>query len=192
MFSVAVYCGSRNGNDTRFGDAAARLGRTLGTQGCRLVYGGGRAGLMGRLADAVLESGGQVLGVIPRRLMARELGHTGVQELRVVDTMHERKLHMAREADAFIALPGGLGTLEELFEVMTWQQLGYHSRPIGLLDTAGFYAPLRAMLAHIQAAGFVGAAEIGRLRIEDEPERLLQCLRDEAASDGGRVDFTPV
>jgi uncharacterized protein (TIGR00730 family) len=192
MFSVAVYCGSRTGNDPRFGDAAARLGRAIGAQDCRLVYGGGRAGLMGRVADATLDAGGQVLGVIPRRLMARELGHAGVQELRVVDTMHERKLQMAQAADAFIALPGGLGTLEELFEVLTWQQLGYHARPIGLLDTAGFYAPLRALLAHTQSAGFVGAAEVDRLRIDDEPERLLQRLREEAAASGDRVDFSPI
>jgi uncharacterized protein (TIGR00730 family) len=192
MFSVAVYCGSRSGNDPRFGEAAARLGRAIGAQGCRLVYGGGRAGLMGRVADAALEAGGDVLGVIPQRLMARELGHAGVQELRVVDTMHERKLQMAQAADAFIALPGGLGTLEEFFEVLTWQQLGYHSRPIGLLDTAGFHAPLRALLAHAQASGFVGGSEIDRLRIDDDPERLLARLREDAAANGGRVDFSPI
>jgi uncharacterized protein (TIGR00730 family) len=192
MFSVAVYCGSRVGNDPRFGEAAEQLGRAIGVQGWRLVYGGGRAGLMGRLADAVLASGGSVLGVIPRRLMARELGHTGVQELRVVDTMHDRKLQMAQAADAFVALAGGLGTLEELFEVMTWRQLGYHGRPIGLLDTAGFYGPLRALFAHMQSAGFVGAPEIDRLLVDDAPDRLLERLRDEAAAHGDRVDFSPV
>jgi uncharacterized protein (TIGR00730 family) len=192
MFSIAVFCGSRSGNDPRFALAAQRLGRAIAERGFRLVYGGGRAGLMGQVADAALAAGGQVLGVIPRRLMARELGHTGVQDLRVVDTMHERKLQMAQAADAFLALPGGLGTLEELFEAWTWQQLGYHARPIGLLDTAGFYAPLRALLAHVQGAGFVDAVHIERLRIDDEPERLLARLHEEAAAQGGRVDFSPI
>ncbi len=193
MFSICVYCGSRSGNDPRHAEAARELGAAIGAQGFRLVYGGGRAGLMGEVADAALAAGASVLGIIPRRLVARELGHPGVQELRVVDTMHARKLQMAEAADAFIALPGGLGTLEELFEVWTWQQLGYHARPIGLLDTAGFYAPLQALLAHTQAAGFVGADQIGRLRIDAEPLRLLQRLHDEAARDGGaRADFSPI
>jgi len=191
-FRVGVYCGSRIGNDPRFAEAARRLGRALGERGFGLVYGGGRAGLMGEVADAALAAGADVLGVIPRRLVARELGHAGVQELRVVDTMHERKLQMAQAADAFIALPGGLGTLEELFEVWTWRQLGYHARPIGLLDTAGYYAPLRALLAHTQSAGFVSGEDIQRLRIDDEPERLLQRLHDEAAANGGRADFSPI
>jgi len=148
MFTVAVYCGSRAGHDPRFAQAAQRLGQALGERGFRLVYGGGRSGLMGQVADAALAAGAQVLGVIPRRLMARELGHTGVQELRVVDTMHERKLQMAQAADAFVALPGGLGTLEELFEVWTWAQLGLHAKPCGLLDTDGFFAPLVGFLDH--------------------------------------------
>jgi len=192
MFSVAVYCGSRVGNDPRFALAARRLGRAIGDNGFRLVYGGGRAGLMGEVADAALAAGAQVLGVIPRRLMARELGHAGVQELRVVDTMHERKLQMAQAANAFVALPGGLGTLEELFEVWTWQQLGYHARPIGLLDVADFQAPLRALLAHVQAAGIVAPEHIERLRIDDEPERLLARLHEEAATRGGCDDFSPI
>jgi uncharacterized protein (TIGR00730 family) len=191
-FTIAVYCGSRAGNDPRYAQAAQRLGRAIGQCGFGLVYGGGRAGLMGEVADAALAAGAQVLGVIPRRLMARELGHPGVQELRVVDTMHERKLQMAQAADAFVALPGGLGTLEELFEVWTWQQLGYHARPIGLLDVAGFYAPLRALLAQVQGAGFVDAAHIERLRVDDEPERLLARLQEEAAAQGGREDFSPI
>ncbi len=136
---------------------------------------------MGTVADAALEAGASVLGVIPRRLVARELGHRGIQELRVVDTMHERKLQMAQAADAFVALPGGLGTLEELFEVWTWQQLGYHARPIGLLDTAGFYAPLQALLAHTRDAGFVGADQVSRLRaaacaLDDEALAIRSAL----------------
>jgi uncharacterized protein (TIGR00730 family) len=192
MFTVAVYCGSRTGHDPRFGQAAQRLGRAIGQRGFRLVYGGGRAGLMGQVADAALAAGAQVLGVIPRRLMARELGHSGVQELRVVDTMHERKLEMAQAADAFLALPGGLGTLEELFEVWTWRQLGYHARPIGLLDVADFYAPLHALLAQVQGAGFVDAVHIERLQVDDDPERLLTRLHEEATARGGRGDFSTV
>jgi len=190
MLSICVYCGSRSGNDPRFAEAARQFGMLMGQRGLRLVYGGGRAGLMGEVADAVLAAGGQVLGIIPKRLVDRELGHSGVQELRVVDTMHERKLQMAQAADAFVALPGGMGTLEELFEVWTWQQLGYHARPIGLLDTAGFYAPLQALLAHIQAAGFIGAEQVARLRVAADPARLLQLLQDEAGT--GRTDFSPV
>jgi len=147
---------------------------------------------MGAVADAALEAGAQVLGIIPRRLVARELGHRGIQELRVVDTMHDRKLQMAQAADAFVALPGGLGTLEELFEVWTWQQLGYHARPIGLLDTAGFYAPLRALVEHTRDAGFVSAEQVAGLRIESEPEALLDRLHAEALAAPARADFSPI
>ena len=147
---------------------------------------------MGTVADAALEAGAQVLGVIPKRLVARELGHRGVQELRVVDTMHDRKLQMAQAADAFVAMPGGLGTLEELFEVLTWRQLGYHARPIGLLDAAGFYAPLRAMLVHAQQAGFVSGQDVARLHVEADPSRLLDLLHAEAASAPERADFSPI
>ncbi len=193
MFSLCVYCGSRSGADPRHAAAARALGTALGRGGHRLVYGGGHAGLMGAVADATLAAGGQVLGIIPRRLVARELGHRGIQELRVVDTMHERKLQMAQAADAFVALAGGLGTLEELFEAWTWQQLGYHSHPIGLLDTAGFYAPLLALLAHTRDAGFVDAQQVERLRVDTEPERLLETLRAEAlAAAGARANFNPV
>ena len=192
MFSLCVYCGSRSGADPRFAEAARALGTALGRGGHRLVYGGGRTGLMGEVADATLAAGGQVLGIIPRRLVARELGHRGIQELRVVDTMHERKLQMAQASDAFVALPGGLGTLEELFEVWTWQQLGYHDRPIGLLDTAGFYRPLLAHVAHMRDAGFVSAPHVDRLRVETDAERLLQVLRADAASGSARADFNPI
>ena len=192
MFSLCVYCGSRSGADPRYAEAARALGTALGRGGHRLVYGGGHAGLMGVVADATLAAGGQVLGIIPRRLVNRELGHRGVQELRVVDTMHERKLQMAQASDAFVALPGGLGTLEELFEVWTWQQLGYHARPIGLLDTAGFYQPLRALLAHTRDAGFVDARHVDALRVDTDPERLLETLRAQAVTGPGRADFNPI
>jgi len=192
MFSLCVYCGSRSGADPRYAQAARALGTALGRGGHRLVYGGGHAGLMGVVADATLAAGGQVLGIIPRRLVNRELGHRGVQELRVVDTMHERKLQMAQASDAFVALPGGLGTLEELFEVWTWQQLGYHGRPIGLLDTGGFYQPLRALLAHTRDAGFVDARHVDALRVDTDPERLLETLRAQAVTGPGRADFNPI
>jgi uncharacterized protein (TIGR00730 family) len=192
MTSICVYCGSRTGHDPRFIEAARRLGTLIGEQGCRLVYGGGHAGLMGAVADAALQAGAQVLGIIPRRLVARELGHRGIQELRVVDTMHDRKLQMAAAADAFIALPGGLGTLEELFEAWTWQQLGYHARPIGLLDTAGYFAPLRAMAEQAVSAGFVDASTIARLRVESDPQRLLARLLGDAAASPGGSDFSPI
>ena len=192
MFSLCVYCGARTGADPRYAEAARALGTALGEGGHRLVYGGGHAGLMGTVADATLAAGGQVLGIIPKRLVSRELGHRGIQELRVVDTMHERKLQMAQAADAFVALPGGLGTLEELFEAWTWRQLGYHARPIGLLDTAGFYRPLLELLAHTRDAGFVDARTVDRLRVDTDPRRLLQALRDEAALAPPGQDFNPV
>jgi len=192
MFSLCVYCGSRAGNDPRYTEAARHLGTLIGERGFRLVYGGGHAGLMGTVADAALEAGASVLGIIPKRLVARELGHRGVQELRVVDTMHDRKLQMAQAADAFVALPGGLGTLEELFEVLTWRQLGYHARPIGLLDAAGFQAPLQALLAHMQQTGFVSAKDVARLHVEADPSRLLELLRAEAAGAPENADFSPI
>jgi uncharacterized protein (TIGR00730 family) len=192
MFSICVYCGAHPGHDPRHAEAASALGRAIGERGFRLVYGGGRTGLMGAVADAALAAGAQVLGILPRRLMARELAHPGVQELRVVDTMHERKLQMARAADAFVALAGGIGTLEELFETWTWQQLGYHARPIGLLDTAGFQAPLLALLAHLRDAGFTESETVARLRVDSDPQRLLERLRLEAAETAGGADFNPI
>ena len=192
MFSVCVYCGSRSGDDPRYAAAARAIGQAIGVIGGRLVYGGGRAGLMGELADAALAAGAQVLGVIPRRLMSRELGHLGIQELRVVDTMHDRKLEMARESDAFVALPGGIGTLEELFEVWTWRQLGYHGRPIGLLEVAQFWQPLRAAVAHASREGFVDRETLDTLVLDDDASRLLARLEGLAASSGGRADWSPV
>jgi hypothetical protein len=179
-FHVCVYCGSKAGGDPRFADAARALGRAIGEAGFGLVYGGGNIGLMGIVADGALDAGAQVLGVIPEMLMAREVGHAGVQELRVVGTMHERKHAMAAAADAFIALPGGLGTLEELFEMWTWHQLGYHRKPIGLLNVAGFFDPLLAFLAHAGAAGFVSAEHLGILQVDDHPMRLVARLHDRA------------
>ena len=156
--SLCVYCGSSVGRDPAHREAAASLGRVLAANGVRLVYGGGAVGLMGVLADAVMQAGGDVLGVIPTGLFSSEVGHTGITELVEVDSMHQRKQRMAEEADAFLALPGGLGTLEELSEIATWAQLGIHAKPVGVLDLDGFWAPLLAFLDGAVEAGFLRPA----------------------------------
>ena len=147
--SVCVYCGSAGAVDQRYRSAAEELGRNLAVAGIALVFGGGRIGLMGIAADAALANGGQVIGVIPAALRDRELAHQGVSELVVVETMHDRKRVMAERADTFAVLPGGIGTLDEFFEILTWRQLGLHDKPIFLVDVAGYWQPLRALLAHI-------------------------------------------
>lgn len=172
-FSLCVYCGSRPGVDPRFTQAAQAVGHWIGRHSGRLVYGGGRSGLMGLVADATLAAGGTVLGVIPEALVDRELAHTGCTELQVVATMHERKRLMAEAADAFLALPGGIGTFEELFEVWTWRQLGYHDRPVGLLDTAGYYQPLLAFLDSALKAGFMNADQMDMLQVSEHPDLML-------------------
>ncbi len=145
-------------------------------RGWQLVYGGGRAGLMGRVADAALAAGGRVVGVIPHSLMEREVGHSRLTELHVVDTMHERKRLMAERSDAFVALPGGLGTFEELFEVWTWRQLGYHDKPLGLLNVGGYYDALLGFLAQTVAQGFVSTPQHALLQVDTQPEALLERL----------------
>ena len=157
-------------------EAARDTGTLIGRLGWQLVYGGGRAGLMGEMADAALAAGGRVVGVIPHSLMRRELGHGGLHELHVVETMHERKRLMAERSDAFLALPGGIGTLEELFEVWTWRQLGYHDKPVGLLNTGGYYDTLLAFVAAMSAEGFVPAAQRELLQVDEQPQPLLQRL----------------
>ncbi|MEO6627938.1 MAG: TIGR00730 family Rossman fold protein [Aquihabitans sp.] len=152
---ICVYAGSNPGLDPAHEAAAVELGTLLGSRGISVAYGGGRVGLMGLVADAVLEAGGDVTGVIPRDLFEREVGHQGLTELIVVESMHERKVAMADRAQAFLALPGGLGTLEELFEAYTWTQLGIHAKPVGVLDVAGFYQPLLTFLDSTVAAGFL-------------------------------------
>ncbi|MFQ5786184.1 MAG: TIGR00730 family Rossman fold protein [Alphaproteobacteria bacterium] len=154
LSSLCVYCGSAVGVDPAHRDAAARLGELMAARGVRLVYGGGAIGLMGVLADAVLAGGGSVTGIIPRHLEAREVGHRTIGELIVVDNMHERKQRMFELADAFAALPGGLGTLDETVEIITWRQLGLHDKPIVLIDNAGYWAPLLGLVGHAVAAGF--------------------------------------
>jgi uncharacterized protein (TIGR00730 family) len=177
-FSICVYCGSRDGIDTRYAAAAEELGRLIGHSGWRLVYGGGRAGLMGRVADAAIAAGARTLGVIPRSLMVREVGHTGLGELRVVETMHQRKQAMAEAADAYIALPGGIGTFEELFEVWTWRQLGYHDKPVGLLNVAGYYDALLGFLNHSLSQGLMSADQHALLQVDSDVTGLATRLHD--------------
>ena len=155
MKSVAVYCGSSSGNKEEYTQQAQAMGRELAQRGLTLVYGGGCVGLMGVIADAMLAEGGQVIGVIPQFLADKEVAHRNCTELHVVETMHQRKLLMADLADGFVAMPGGFGTLEELFEVLTWGQLGLHRKPVGLLNTLGFYDSLLALLDHMSAEAFL-------------------------------------
>lgn len=171
--SVCVFCGSSNGRSPSFADAATALAECAVARGIRIVYGGASVGVMGALADAVLACGGEVVGVIPRSLVDRELAHRSLTELRVVGTMHERKALMAELADAFVALPGGLGTLEELFEVWTWGMLGLHAKPYGLLDVDGYYQPLIRFLDHARDEGFIRPEQRERLIVDADAGRLL-------------------
>jgi uncharacterized protein (TIGR00730 family) len=176
MQSVCVFCGASSGARPEYSGAARRLGAALARGGRRLVFGGGHVGLMGAAADAALAAGGAVVGVIPRFLVDKELAHPGVTELVVVETMHQRKAEMADRADAFAVLPGGFGTGDELFEALTWGQLGLHAKPVGLLDTAGYFAPLLGWLDHAVREGFLRAEHRGLVLSAEEPERLLDLL----------------
>jgi len=188
--SICVYCGSRSGLAPAHAEAARDTGRLIGRLGWQLVYGGGRAGLMGELADATLAAGGRVVGVIPQSLMERELGHGGLSELHVVRTMHERKRLMAERSDAFLALPGGIGTMEELFEVWTWRQLGYHDKPVGLLNTAGYYDKLLAFVTDMADHGFVQPSQRALLQVDAQVQPLLQRLGQLAASASAPDDYS--
>ena len=183
-FSVCVYCGSRNGVRPAYRALALRLGTAIGRRGWQLVYGGGRAGLMGAVADATLAAGGTVVGVIPDSLMNLEVGHAGLTELHVVQTMHQRKQMMAERSHAFIAMPGGIGTFEELFEVWTWRHLNYHDRPLGLLDTEAYWAPMLQFLRHSVADGFMGDDQLAMLHSDDDVDRLLDTLAAHAGDPG--------
>jgi uncharacterized protein (TIGR00730 family) len=174
--AVAVYCGSNAGADPAFAAAAAGLGTLLGRRGIRLVYGGGEVGLMGVLADAVRAAGGDVLGVITRALVDKEIAHPGLAKLTVVGTMHERKAAMADAADAFIMLPGGYGTFDEFFEAVSWTQLGIHDKPCGVLDVDGYFGPLRALLDGATRQGFVSEVHRELVITDDDPARLLDRL----------------
>ena len=180
-FSVCVYCGSRPGADPAHAQAARLTGQLIGQRGWQLVYGGGKVGLMGIVADAVLAAGGRVVGVIPHKLREREVGHSQLSEIHVVDTMHQRKQMMAERADAFLALPGGIGTLEELFEVWTWRQIGYHDQPIGLLNVNGFYDGLLTFLRDTVSGGFLEQAQLDNLHVGQDAAALLQRLSVAAA-----------
>ena len=175
--AVCVYCGSSNGAKPVYAEAAKAFGRALVEADMSLVYGGGRVGLMGLIADEVLACGGRAVGVIPELLLNKEVGHTDLTELHVVPDMHERKKKMADLSDAFVAMPGGVGTFEELFEVYTWAQLGYHRKPVALLDVDGYYDPLLAMLRHTVEEGFMRAAYLDMLQVAGDPAAMIALLQ---------------
>jgi uncharacterized protein (TIGR00730 family) len=170
---LCVFCGTNPGTAPVYAEAAAAAGRAMAQRGIDLIYGGGNVGLMGIVADAVLAAGGQAIGVIPQSLVERELAHRGLTSLEVTGSMHERKLRMAELADGFIALPGGIGTLEEIFEQWTWAQLGIHAKPCGFLNVAGYFDPLLAMIARMTGEGFLSDAHAGMVLVDEAIERLI-------------------
>ena len=178
MRRVCVYAGSNPGSDPAYADAARALARLLAERSIGLVYGGGKVGLMGVLADAALAAGGEVIGVMPQALVDREIGHRGLTELRVVGSMHDRKALMADLSDAFVAVPGGIGTLEELIEVYTWSQLGIHTKPCGVLNVRGYYDALAAFLDHAVEEGFLRPQHRAVLTVAADPAELLERLAD--------------
>lgn len=178
MKSIAVFCASSLGTNKLYEQAAHATGQTLARAGLRIVYGGGKVGLMGVVADAALAAGGEVVGVIPRALFDREVGHQGLTKLHIVDSMHTRKKLIADLSDAFIALPGGAGTFEEIFEQWTWAQLGIHQKPCGVLNVNNYFAPLRAVVNHAVAEGFTRPTFAAMLAIEDDLEKLLDHFRN--------------
>jgi len=179
--NVCVFCGSGKGNNSAYAEDARELGSLLAQASIHLVYGGGNVGLMGVVADAVMEAGGRVTGVIPKFLMSREVGHGGITDLEVVDSMHQRKQRMADLADAFIALPGGWGTLEELSEILTWRQLGLITQPIVLLNTNRFFDPLLDQMSLMVREGFLQSGNLGFLQIAENPENILSLLISQKA-----------
>ena len=191
-FSLCVYCGSRSGENPLFVQAAQAVGRWIGQSGGQLVYGGGRNGLMGTVADATQAAGGRVVGIIPQALEDTEHARHACDELHIVQTMHERKAMMAERSDAFIALPGGIGTFEELFEVWTWRQLGYHDKPLGLLNVAGYYDGLLGFLQTSVASGFMGEWQMGLLHTGSDASELLQSLVEQAGTNAGQIPLRSV
>jgi len=173
---VCVFCGASSGRTPAYAVAARRFGAEVASRGLGLVYGGGRVGLMGAAADGALDGGGEVVGVIPRALVERELAHNGLSELHVVGSLHERKALMAELADAFVALPGGFGTLDELMEQLTWSQLGLHSKPVALFDVEGYWRPLIALARHATEEGFVRESDLAAIAVGDNPASVLDRL----------------
>lgn len=173
MKRLAVYCGSASPEDPRYIELASEVGRTLATRGIGVVYGGGKLGLMGAVADAALAAGGEVIGVIPEALVSSEVAHRGCTELHVVSGMHERKLAFTELSDGFLTIPGGVGTMDELWEAVSWAQLGYHAKPVGLLNAFGFYDQLVAFNHHMIAVGFIRPAHAGIIIAESELDLLL-------------------
>lgn len=174
--AIAVFCGAAPGKRPAFADQARTLGATLARRGIALIYGGGRAGLMGAVADGCLDAGGRVTGVIPHFLVGRELAHPLVKDMIVVETMHERKMTMANRADAFIALPGGLGTLDEMFEILAWAQLGLHAKPVGLLNTHAYFESMMTFLDHVEREGFLRLNHRTEILFDEEINSLLDRL----------------
>ncbi|MES0882885.1 TIGR00730 family Rossman fold protein [Roseibium sp. SCP14] len=177
MKSICVFCGSSYGALEAYGEAARETGRVIAENGYRLVYGGAKVGLMGTVADAALAAGGEVIGVLPKSLQDKEIGHEGLNELYLVGSMHERKALMAELSDGFIALPGGVGTLEEIFEVWTWGQLGYHEKPCGFLNIEGYYDQLIGFLDHQAREGFTKKAMRDMAQVADTPEALIDLFK---------------
>jgi hypothetical protein len=175
---ICVFCGAAAGEDTRYLDAADRFGQILARERIGLVYGGSRVGMMGRIAAATLQAGGKVTGVIPGAIMNRELAHQELTELRVVRSMHERKSEMAELSDAFVALPGGLGTLEAFCELLTWGQLGLHQKPCAILDVGGYFQPLVRFFDHMTREGFMSRPQRDMVLVEEDPEQLVRRLRE--------------
>ena len=176
MKSIAVYCGALPGASAQYADAARALARVLVAHNIGLVYGGGNVGLMGIIADEVLRLGGEATGVIPTQLVERELAHAGLTRLFVVKNMHERKAMMADLSDGFIAMPGGMGTLEELFEMLTWSQLGIHAKPVGVLNVGGYYDLLAGFIAHAGREGFIRPQHAGLMKVASDPEALIALM----------------
>jgi hypothetical protein len=184
MRRVCVFCGSSVGNQRAYAEAAEALGAVLVKRGIGLVYGGGKVGLMGVIADAVMAAGGEVIGVIPQSLADREVAHAGITDLRIVDSMHTRKAMMADLSDAFIAMPGGVGTFEEFFEAVTWTQLGLHRKPCGLLNVNAFYTPLALFIDQAVSEGFIKPVHRAAIVVDSDPVRLLDTL--------GRIELPDV
>ena len=178
MKRICVFCGSSAGEDPRYLDGADRFGQILAREGIELVYGGSRVGMMGRLAAATLQAGGRVVGIIPGAVMNRELAHQELTELRVVKSLHERKSEMAELSDAFVALPGGLGTIEAFFELLTWAQLGLHQKPCAVLNVAGYFRPLVRFLDHMTQEGFMARPHRDMVIIEEDPEALIRRMAE--------------